>query len=338
MLDKFKNFLNSDIRWKLIKLTKFTKINFYPNYHHKKGFRSFYTRFIANLIFREKMKKIKKNIFKEIFKDQISYDKEKVNFLISTPSSGSTYVRLMLQSYFELLHNIGNGTPKYDNINNFMFFSGSQLQSPDLWNQITVERGRIDNTNFVKHEDYEKEKFVMSRFPLERIDLYKINQIRPVVLFRDPIDQIISSYTSHTYHARKVDNSKEFFVNSKILVSRINNYDKYINYWKNFFKNHKKNQDYLVINYKQLVNDSSKSFKEILLFFNYQINDEYIETCAKIHSKENTIQNLKNVKIYNKIRFTDPQAKENQKKIILPILEEKIKKTNITEIYNDLFK
>ena len=78
-----------------------------------------------------------------------------------------------------------------------MLFSGSQLQSGNLWNQISVERGRIDNANFVNHKDYQNEKFVMTRFPLERIDLYKIDQIRPVVLFRDPIDQIISSYITH---------------------------------------------------------------------------------------------------------------------------------------------
>ena len=71
-------------------------------------------------------------------------------------------------------------------------------------------------------------------------------------------------------------------------------------------------------------------------FFNYQINEEYIETCK--NSQKKIRFNTKNVKIFDKIRFTDPQTKENQKKIILPILEEKIKKTNITEIYNDLFK
>ena len=338
MLNRFKNFLNSDLRWKLIKLTKVTKINFYPHFHHKKGIRGLYTKFIANLIFREKIKKIKKNIFKKIFKDNNNNNEKKINFLVSTPSSGSTFVRLMLQSYFELIHNIGNGIPKYDNINNLMLFSGSQLQSGNLWNQISVERGRIDNANFVNHKDYQNEKFVMTRFPLERIDLYKIDQIRPVVLFRDPIDQIISSYITHTYYPRKADKSKAPQVYSKILDTRIYDYDKYLNYWKNFFKNKKKIKDYLVVNYNQLINESTKTLKKILEFFNYQINEEYIETCVKIHTKENTIQYLKNVKIFDKIRFTDPQTKENQKKIILPILEEKIKKTNITEIYNDLFK
>ena len=243
----------------------------------------------------------------------------------------------MLQSYFELIHNIGNGIPKYDNINNLMLFSGSQLQSGNLWNQISVERGRIDNANFVNHKDYQNEKFVMTRFPLERIDLYKIDQIRPVVLFRDPIDQIISSYITHTYYQEKQINQKhhkyilkfwtqEFMIMINILI--IGKISLKI----------KKIKDYLVVNYNQLINESTKTLKKILEFFNYQINEEYIETCVKIHTKENTIQYLKNVKIFDKIRFTDPQTKENQKKIILPILEEKIKKTNITEIYNDLFK
>ena len=338
MLNKIKNFFNSDIRWKLIKLSKLTGIKLSPNFYHKKGIKGMYTRFIANLILREKFKKIKRNIFNEIFHNSKIYEKQKVNFIISTPSSGSTYVRLMLQSYFELLHNIGNGIPKYDNINNFMLFSGSQLQSGNLWNQITIDRGRVNNSSFLDPKIYENQKFVMSRYPLEKIDLYKIEQIRPVVLFRNPLDQIISSYTSHTYLARKADSSKEFHIYEEVLDGRISYYNKYIIYWEKFFRSQVNKKDYLIINYRELLDNPNKTLKNILIFFNYEINNEYIDKCSKIHSKENTMQDLKNIKIYNKIRFTDSQTKENQKKIILPILEEKIKNTNIMQIYNNLFK
>ena len=111
-----------------------------------------------------------------------------------------------MQSYFELLHNVGNGIPKYDNINNFMFFSASQLNHANLWNQIDSEIKKISHAKYLSDTTYEKQKFVISRYPLERIDLYKFDQIKPVVIFRNLLDQILSSYISHTYYDVKMEN------------------------------------------------------------------------------------------------------------------------------------
>ena len=85
------NFFVADLRWKLKKLSKYTRINFYPYFFSRKGFKGLYSRLIIHLLIREKVKTIKKNIINDFF----NYDTNKVNFLISSPSSGSNFLRNM---------------------------------------------------------------------------------------------------------------------------------------------------------------------------------------------------------------------------------------------------
>ena len=171
-----------------------------------------------------------------------------------------------------------------------------------------------------------KEKFIMSRYPLSRIDLYNINQIKPVVLFREPLDQITSAYTSYLFYERKKDQSKQFNINTKVLNDRIQSYNTYINFWNNFFNSHIKNKDYLIVNYQDLVSDTKKILKQVVNFFEYELNEDNIDTCSKIHSKENTSEYFKEIKIYNKFRISDSKIKDDQRQIILPTLEAEIKK------------
>ena len=115
---KIKNFLNSDIRWKLIKISKLIKIKIYPEKIHNKGIKSLYSKFIFNLVFFEKSKIVKKNIYNKIFSKKILENNFRNNLLVSTPRSGGTFTRMMLTSYIELFYKVGNGIPKYDSINN----------------------------------------------------------------------------------------------------------------------------------------------------------------------------------------------------------------------------
>ena len=124
MLKKLKNFINSDFKRKLIIISKFTKINLYPDYLPTKGLSSLYTKTLFNLFLFLDFLKYRKRSYNKIFKNK-DYTTKK-NFLVSTPSSGSTFLRLMLQSYFELIYQVGNGIPKYDNTNNRMVFAASQ--------------------------------------------------------------------------------------------------------------------------------------------------------------------------------------------------------------------
>ena len=74
----------------------------------------------------------------------------------------------MLVSYFELLHKIGNGIPKYDNANNLYSYAGSQLHAADLWNEITIERGKINHSLFLDPQKYEKRKIYYESIPFKQ--------------------------------------------------------------------------------------------------------------------------------------------------------------------------
>ena len=81
-------------------------------------YRSIYSKLIFNLIFFEKQRALKKHFYKKIFYNKNLNDNKKINFLFSSPSSGGTFLRMMITSYLELFYKIGDGVPKYDSIHN----------------------------------------------------------------------------------------------------------------------------------------------------------------------------------------------------------------------------
>ena len=118
----------------MLKISKVTKLKFlYPDKFELKGIKGFYTKLIINLIVNEKISKVKKNLIKKNFNNS-RQSSSKVNFLISTPASGSMFVRNMMSSYLELFYQVGDGYPKYDNINNDYFFACSPIFAGDLFN------------------------------------------------------------------------------------------------------------------------------------------------------------------------------------------------------------
>ena len=56
----------------------------------------------------------RKLIIKEL-KRKLKKSNSKINFLISPPSSGSTYLRSLLTSYFGIYYKVDNGIPKFNN-------------------------------------------------------------------------------------------------------------------------------------------------------------------------------------------------------------------------------
>jgi hypothetical protein len=334
MIKKIIYFINLDIRKKLIVISKYTKINFYPTYISNKGLARVYAKILFNFFLLSDFLKYKKRLYKKIFK---SRDKSnfKKNFLVSTPSSGSTFIRLMLQSYFELLYKVGNGIPKYDNINNRMMFAASQIETADLWNEIRIHNALIDNEKFIESKDFERKKFVFTRFPMEKMNLYKIEEMKPVVVFRDPYEVILSTYIKKD---RRDNDIKQKNVNFEILNERIAAHKKYIFFWYNYFKNKKHKLDFLMLDYAKLINDTQNEFKKILDFYEYEINVDFIEKCSNIHSEENTKNLFKGFKIYNRIRFTDAELKKNQKKIIYTILDNNLEVSEIVKIYKSIIE
>ena len=332
MLKKIKkrinNFFISDLRWKLIKLTKYSRISFYPKFFARKGIKGFYSKIIIHLFLNKQIKKIKKDIIDDFFE----YDNNDVNFLISSPSSGGTFCRNMLRSYFELFYEFGDGVPKYDSVNESLFFAGYQIHEADMWSQIDIKKYLIDKNKIIDKETYKKKKIVFSRYPLNNIDLYKPEQGRPVVLIRDPFDEISSSYFKYDRRPKEIK-LKE--INHKLLKSKIRAYEIYIKYWSDFASDPLNKNRFLFVNFKDLVENSETYLEKILKFYEYEINKEYIKKSVTVHSKENTKKNLLMIKEFNiKQRFADPEEKKILQKLIKDYFDKLLSETSIMKKYN----
>ena len=328
-LQKIKNFINSDIRWKLRKIGKPLNINIYPIFFYKNGIKSIYSKIVFNLIFSEKLKEIKNYFYKQIFVDRDISKNSNFNLLVSCQRSGGTFTRMMLTSYTELFYKAGNGIPKYDSLNNKWMFSISSIVNGDLFNTIYLERLNLNSNPFNTIEEYEKKKIIFTRYPITPLELYPIEKMKPVVIMRNPYDQITSYYTNHN----KKINKSEF--DSDLLKKSLKNYLEYFNFWKDHFEKNKEKKNYLLIKHEDLVDTSEKILREILLFYEYEIDEKLISKAAFINSKEQTLKYIGDVKI-NKIRFTDPKKKEINKEKILFELSKLDQDKNLVENYNNL--
>ena len=217
-------------------------------------------------------------------------------------------------------------------------FSVSPFVGPDLYNAITnsyplviPEALNLDRTKFCSNEEFNKIKIAFGRYPLGDQNLIESYQLRPIILTRHPVEQIVSSYIKYDKRDLKFKQNIDY----KVLDQKIYAYEKYINYWYRYTVN-RKNQDYLIINFKNLVNESETVFKKMLKFFNYDLDENIIKKCTEIHSKENTRKLIEGIKIRKKIRFTDENLKEKQTELLKNYLTEKFNKTNILNLFNKL--
>ena len=166
----------------------------------------------------------------------------------------------------------------------------------------------------------------------DTIDLPK--DTTAIVIFRDPYEVILSTYLKND---RRNEIEKKN-VNSDILIKRIKEQKKYIFFWKSYFKEKKSNSDFLILDYSRLLSDTPNQLKRILNFYEYEINDDYIVKCAITHSKENTQNLFKEFKIYNRQRFSNVELKNNQKKLIYPVLEKNSEFSEIMKAYQEIIK
>ncbi len=333
MIKKLNNFFSKDIRWKLKTLSKKFKINFYPVFFSFKGLRGYYEKIIFNLILKDKFYKkkmlIKKNIFISCYNQN-----NKINCLVSSPGSGSNYIRCLLSSYFEIYYKIGNGIPKFSNIHNKFIFAASPILSSDLWNAINLDEGQIfDNDNlkkFLPIKEFHEKKIFFSRYPFSDQDLFEWKNSRSVILTRDPFDWLISYYSHH-------ENSE--FINTDLIDEKLVNVSlsklkNYFYFWTNYILKNK-NFEFLIIDYKEIIKSPKKEFLRICNFFEYDTsNDSLIERCIEFNSKEFAFKNL-NVNFHG-TRFTDDKRKMIVKNKIDNYLSNKIKNLNLNNDFEKL--
>ena len=172
--------------------------------------------------------------------------------------------------------------PKYDNANARFFFSGSQLDSSALYNHVNVLTNTADKNILIDKKIYKEKKIVFSRYPEGRMDLYKLHQVKPVILYRDPFEEISSVYVKFDRRTPEI-RLKE--VNLELLTARIKRYKKYINFWAKFVSDPENKDKFLLMNYENITKNSEVAFEKILSFYNYKIVDEFVKKSVFIHSK-----------------------------------------------------
>jgi hypothetical protein len=334
MIKKLKKFITYDIR------TKLTKFNLYPNYFYKTGIKSIYSKLVFFLMFREKIKIIQKINYQKIFCDYNENAEVKKNYLVSAPSSGSTFARNMFRSYFEIINKVGNGIPKYDSINNQYMFSASPIVHDDMYNSIITQKpinipeGLYNNNrDFLTEEQFQKTQIIWGRHPINNADLFIVEDLKPLILLRHPIEQIISVYMKYDNREEELKKS----IDQKILTEKIRQYKKFIFYWNDYITK-KSKKDFLVIDYEKLTNQTEEVFEKMLIFFNYDVNYKILKKTIAIHSRKNTEKWFKGITIRKKLRFTNINKKNEQKEILKEYLTKELKEQGILDIYNKIEK
>lgn len=329
LLRKILIFFKSDLRKKILKL------NLYPKKFYNKGIKSFYSKIIFHLIFNNKIKKFKKFNFNLIFNNDTSKQDNKVNAFFSLPRSGHTFLTCVINSYFELYYQIGNGIPKYDSLNDVYIYACSPVIQGDMYSTIALsgnfwshKHDFKDYSNFfISKKELNKKKIVFSRYPISPFDMHDINKVNAAIILREPSDQLISWYLGHD------ENKNPSTIDHKLLDLGVKRYEKFIDFWLSYFKNKTKDKDFIIIKYKDLNNNSIDLFTKILKFFSYDIDENILKKSISINTKENVLKNIGDTKI-RKIRFTDDKTKQIYKEKILDTVKSKIDQTEILKKFN----
>jgi len=312
ILSKIKYFREGDVRNKLITLSKILKINLYPNYIHKEGIKKIYSNFIFNLITREKFKKYKKENYRKIFEKK--YTLKKINHLVALPRSGSNLIRNLLCSYVELYFKFGNGIPKHDGINDSWYRTHTTIIPGTIHNAVSLsEHQYLDILNVMSKEEYEKKKIIFSRHPIQRCNLFDIDKGKPIIVIRNPEDQIKSTYMvkllrSRMFKSKKTsENLQPNTLNQIIFQNK-----EFYNFWNNYVKNKIKDKDFLMIKFIELQRATKDTFIKILKFYEYEIDYNLIDSVIKINSKESYLDYF-GTRAKSSIRFVEFDKQEDDK-------------------------
>jgi len=245
--------------------------------------------------------KLIRHNYKLIFKTQIDY--KKIKILFSLPRSGQHFFKNIIYSYLEQVHGFGNGIPKItsntflpkeknivhgfesnlkDNFISKLTFSNfefTKIKRPIEMNQI--------NYDIIYH----------SHHPIQYNNLIDFNKIKGVILYRDPLEatsSMVLLYIFHRMRNRKIsiDNISDF---KKEILNRSDLTIKFVNYWSNLKK--KNPENFIVINYDDLLKNTFSVFVTVLNFFKIELNKDILQNSIEINSKDNL----------NKLKFENPR-------------------------------
>ncbi len=335
MFRKLINFYKDyDIRWKLKKISKLTRINIYPLQFKFNFINKIHSSIIFDLIFLNKILDKRKNLYNFI-KLMSEYKTNNINFLISPQSSGSNFLRQCINSYFEISNNLGNGIPFHDKLKDRWMNSGPAIIFGDMWRSVNFDR----NIHFEKLDKKIKKNFfsqrvVFTRHPLMKCDLFNLDNqnINPLILIRNPNDWILSRYIyliNNRYY--KQFNNGTDGINFKIINDELSRLNFFFKYW---IENIKMKKQFLILDYKDLVNDTHNTIFKVLDFFKYEnIDNEIIKKSAEYNSTD-FIKNF--YKTDDMLRFTNQDQKKIIKNKIENFVNDIVKEKQLNENFNEL--
>lgn len=182
-------------------------------------------------------------------------------FLVSYPKSGNTWLRF-------LLGNLLYGKVDFTTINELV---------PDIY---------ISSNKQI--EEFEKNRIFKSH------ERFTSKYSKVVYLHRDPRDVVISYYYWYLKFLKRdirFDDFFDDFIKGKV---KFGSWDKHYHSWINAAKSNPNN--ILIINYKDLKNDTQMTFKEILKFCNIGADDSAISEAVR-KSSFNEMKNLENSQV-----------------------------------------
>ena len=223
--------------------------------------------------------------------------------MVSSQSSGSTFVRLVLSSYYELYNGNGNGIPKYNSYLNKDIFALTPLIMGNYKNEFNLDKLGKENLNELKENS--TKLIFFSRLPLGNANnIFDINKSKIIILLRNPYDEILSATV------KKVKDIDDKNHSIYILNEKIDNYKKYVSFWNDHLK---KGYKMKIIKFDEIKNEPEKSLKRILEFFNHPIKLNLLNTSINMHSIESTHERMKNIKKPNYFRFSNKEIRSKLK-------------------------
>ena len=197
------------------------------------------------------------------------------------PRSGSNLLRNLIKSYVQLENNLNNGVPVYNKEKDRWSNKNSPIFSGNMYNFVNSgdqDYGIIKKIN----KSILLDKIVyMSRHPIQSADVIDFSKIHPILLLRNPKEQIKSWIMTKSSRYRYSE--LEFNREADILIRQ--NFS-FLKYWREYLKLKNINK-YLIIDFNELTKNTNKTFIDVLKFFDFKLHDEIIKKCLIINSKEN---------------------------------------------------
>lgn len=301
----YKKYTSTDLRLKLKYLKKITKINFYPNYFHKKGIQSIWTKIIFYFLHREFSKKdylVKKKL---LFNNKI--DENKIKLILSFPRSGSVFLTNILNSYYEIKNNTGDGVGKYFSNSDSIKYNIEGEKAP--FSLFGLVYKKIETPYYRNIDQIDKninyDRFYLSHYPVSHLDLIYLKKINKITfLIRNP-EECCSSYILHILnfdnHLKKKTNIN---LDDEILLNKYLN--RVTNDYKLFIKFITSINNKLVIKYNELNENTFNIVENIFKYFNEVIDKDILLKAIEINKKREVERKIKlNLEFSNRISNKD---------------------------------